>query len=81
MPERTLAIANKVLQRNCFFAHRQNILVSMINDNDGCIRKLGWRRILKARSQELSIGKVRNFVMPELNYKSTLLRNDQLASN
>ena len=42
----------------------------MINDNDRCIRKLGWRRILKARSQELLIGKVRNFVMPELHYNS-----------
>ena len=70
MPERTRAIANKVLQRNCFFAHQENILVSMINDNDRCIRKLGWRRILKACSQELSIGKVRNFVMPELHYNS-----------
>ena len=70
MPERTRAIANKVLQRNCFFAHQENIFVSMINDNDRCIRKLGWRRILKARSQELSIGKVRNFVMPELHFNS-----------
>ena len=70
MPERTRAIANKVIQRNCFFAHQENILVSMINDNDRCIRKLGWRRIFKARSQELSIKKVRNFVMPELHYNS-----------
>ena len=42
----------------------------MINDNDRCIRKLRWRRILKARSQGLSIRKVRNFAMPELHYNS-----------
>ena len=53
MPERTRAIANKVLQRNCFFAHQENVLVSMIDDNDRCIKKLGWKKILKARSQEL----------------------------
>ena len=65
MPEMTRAIANKVLQRNCFFAHQENILVSMITDNDRYIRKLGWRRILKAHAQKLSIGKVQNFVMSE----------------
>ena len=42
----------------------------MINDNDRRVRKLGWRRIIKARSQDLSIGKVRNFAMPELHYNS-----------
>ena len=70
MSERTRAIAKKVLQRNCFFAHQESILVSTINDNDRCIRKLEWRRILKASLQELVIGKVRNFVMPELHYKN-----------
>ena len=33
MPERTRAIANTVLQRNCFFAHQEIILVSLINDH------------------------------------------------
>ena len=33
-------------------------------------KKIRWRRILKARSQELLIRKVRNFVLPELHFNS-----------
>ena len=41
-----------VVQRNCYFAHPENILLTMVNDSDASIRKLGWSRILDARRNE-----------------------------
>ena len=44
----------------------------MINDNDQCIRKLGWRVILKVRSQKQSAAKVNDFVITELQYDNLI---------
>lgn len=70
MPQRSKTIANKVLRRNSFFAHPENILISMLHDDEQHIRELGWRRILKARSKQPPAGEIRAFAMPELLYDS-----------
>ena len=44
-------VIDPVLQRNSFFAHPENLILSMITDERIHIRQLGLRRILKARSQ------------------------------
>lgn len=38
-----------VVERNSFFAHPENILLSMIHDDMKNIRELGWKKILKSR--------------------------------
>ncbi|KAK4880956.1 hypothetical protein RN001_004275 [Aquatica leii] len=43
-------IVDPVIQRNGFFGHNENIILSMISDERKHIRELGLRRILKARS-------------------------------
>ena len=35
-------IANLVIQRNAFFAHPENLLLCIINDESSDIRQLGW---------------------------------------
>ncbi|KAK4880966.1 hypothetical protein RN001_004285 [Aquatica leii] len=43
-------IVDPVIQRNVFFGHHENIILSMISDERKHIRELGLRRILKAIS-------------------------------
>lgn len=65
--ERVTKVVFPVIQRNAHFSHPENILVSMIDDDNVDIRELGWRRIKKARQSEK--GKtVRLFEVPALNF-------------
>ena len=60
-----------VIQRNAFYAHPENILLSMIQDERSHIRELSWRRIKKAREQ--CKGKsVRIFKIPPLNFEAAV---------
>ena len=58
-------VVDLVIQRNAFFAHPENILLSMITDECKTIRELGMRRILRARSEKYGI---RQFSVPKLNF-------------
>ena len=60
-----------VIQCNAFFAHPENLLLCMINDDSSDIRQLGWKRIKKAREQ--SEGKtIRIFQIPDLNFEAEM---------
>ena len=50
LPTELKAIVDPVIQRNSYFAHPENVLLAMVTDSQQHIRKLGARRILKARS-------------------------------
>ena len=58
-----------VVQRNAFYAHPENILFAMIRDDRKEVRELGWRRVLKARTQNQNKS-VRKFVIPPLNFRA-----------
>ena len=60
-----------VIQRNAFFAHPENLLLSMINDDSSDIRQLGWKRIKKTR--EKFIGKTnKTFQIPDLHFEAEM---------
>lgn len=63
------AIAYRIIQRNSFFAHSENILLAMLQDEKQHIKELALRRILKARKTTKG-KKVREFVVPELNFEA-----------
>ena len=65
--EEVTKVVYPVIQRNAYFAHPENILVSMINDDDRDIRELAWRRIKIARETEKAKN-VRLFKVPQLNF-------------
>jgi len=48
-------IIDPVIQRNGYFGHPENILLSMITDERKQIRDLRMRRILKARSESYGL--------------------------
>ena len=62
--QRVRDVVNMVLQRNGFFAHPGNILISMLMDKQEHVRELAWRRILKCRSNS-SMGR-RKVVVPKV---------------
>ena len=47
--KRVTQIALKVLKRNAFFAHQENILLSMLADDDKMVRHLAVSKILSMR--------------------------------
>ena len=56
-----------VIRRNALFAHPENILVSVIDDDCSKRRELSWRRIMKARQTDKGKN-VRYFKIPPLNF-------------
>ncbi|ESN96201.1 hypothetical protein HELRODRAFT_163242 [Helobdella robusta] len=60
--------ALKVLGRNAYFAHPENILLSMLADEQKHIRELALRRILKCRANDATLNTVRVFKVPKLNF-------------
>ena len=65
--EEVTKVVYPVIQRNAYFAHPENILVSMINDDNRDIRELAWRRIKIARETEKAKN-VRLFKVPQLSF-------------
>lgn len=65
-----LEIINPVIQRNGFYAHPENILISMVTDESKLIRELGYRRLLRIR-QEVQDDHIRFFTIPKINFDAT----------
>ncbi|XP_060801595.1 uncharacterized protein LOC132902031 [Amyelois transitella] len=59
-------ILDKVIQRNGYFGHPENILIAMLGDNREIIRKLAYQRILKAGAEKTL--RLRTFKVPSLNF-------------
>jgi len=70
LPEHIKNIIYSALQRNGYFAHPENILISMLADNKQHIRELGLRRILKSREMIKGRSQVREFKIPILNFEA-----------
>lgn len=58
-----------VIQRNAFFAHEENLLLTMLVDDRASIRQLALRRILAARKQG-SKHSLRVFNVPKVNFQA-----------
>lgn len=69
LPGNIQKIIHPVIQRNAFFAHPENVLISLLTDKEQKFRELGIRRILKARL--ITKTEVRQFTIPVLNFDAT----------
>lgn len=63
------SVVDSVIQRNGYFAHPENILLSMLTDDWKHIRELAMRRILRSRSEPMQ--GIRVFNIPPLNFNAT----------
>lgn len=68
LPEPLLAVVNPVIERNGFFAHPENLMLTMIEDDNKLIRQLGLRRIVKARQIDAKRKTVRTITPPKINF-------------
>ena len=61
------------IQYNAYFLHPENVLLSMIADENLIIRKLGWKRLKKATDQMIRIGGstgIRCFDVPKVIFEA-----------
>ncbi|XP_050502649.1 uncharacterized protein LOC126881949 [Diabrotica virgifera virgifera] len=65
-----IKVVDPVIERNAFFAHPENLLLSMIVDERAHIRELGLRRIIKSRTVASNKKLVRTFKPPKLNFQA-----------
>lgn len=65
-------IVDKVIQRNGYYGHSENILLCMLSDERQHIRELAFRRIMAARKETAlnATTAVRQFRVPELNFEA-----------
>lgn len=52
LPKKALKIIDPVIMRNGYFAHSENIILAMLDDEREWIRQLGYMRVLHAREHE-----------------------------
>uniref|UniRef100_A0A8D9BH13 Uncharacterized protein n=1 Tax=Cacopsylla melanoneura TaxID=428564 RepID=A0A8D9BH13_9HEMI len=69
LPPEYKSLVFDVIQRNAYFAHCENVLLSMLEDQRAHIRELALRRILKARKLQSSYA-IRQFNIPTLNFQA-----------
>lgn len=62
------------IQRNGFYAHPENILIAMLQDDQEQIRRLAFDRIRKARSTS-DASTIRRFTVPAINFKAKTYYN------
>lgn len=69
MPNNVLHIIDPVIKRNAFFAHSENVILAMLDDDRQFIRELALHRIIQARAQRSTT--MRIFAVPGLNFNAT----------
>ena len=66
LPDRIRKIIVLAIQRNAYFCHHENLLISMLLDEREHV--LAFRRLLKARKQESKGKSVRTFQPLKMNF-------------
>lgn len=71
LPQELKKVIDPVIQRNGYYAHPENILLSMLTDDRQYVRELGLRRILKVRKNKTQ-GNLnqRKFKIPKIVFDS-----------
>lgn len=67
VPQLARKIVNESIERNAFFAHSENVVLAMLNDENYSIRLDGWRKVLEGRESATS-NQIRNFRVPQMNF-------------
>ena len=68
LSDHSQSIIWKVIQRNGYFAHLENIIIALINDASSDLRKLGWRQIMKARMNNKKKSAIK-FNIPQIQFE------------
>lgn len=67
LPKKALKIIDPIIMRNGYFAHSENVILTMLDDEREWIRQLGYMRVLHAREHnENDPDNVRKFEVPQM---------------
>ena len=69
LDKKYLDIIDPVISRNCYFAHPENILLSMLSDSRRDLRVLAVNKIIQARQSNDNTS-IRKFSVPKLNFQA-----------
>ena len=69
LEKKYLAIIDTVISRNCYFAHPENILLSMLSYSRRDVRELAVDKIVQARETSDN-SSIRKFSVPKLNFQA-----------
>lgn len=69
LPKDLLPLIQNVFKNNSYFAHPENIILSMLFDERPNVRRLGCEKILNARESGDEIEKVREYQRPVINFE------------
>ena len=69
-PEEIQHIVQPVIERNAFWAHPENVLLSAISDNDTSFKQIAISKIIQAREvvRHICQSDVRKFIPPKINF-------------
>lgn len=73
LPKEYMEVVHKSIQHNAFYAHPENILLSMIHDENKKVRQTAYQRISEARKTRAK--SIRKFEIPKLNFKAKTYYN------
>ncbi|CAH1106918.1 unnamed protein product [Psylliodes chrysocephalus] len=68
LPEDLKCLVHKVINRNRYFGHPENVLLCMLFDERLHIRRLAYLKIMKARASEAPENEIRYFSIPSFNF-------------
>lgn len=68
LPEDLKCLVHKVINRNGYFGHPENVLLCMLFDERLHIRRLAYLKIMKARASEAPENEIRYFSIPSFNF-------------
>jgi hypothetical protein len=68
LPENLKQVIEPVINRNGFFAHPENVILSMLGDSRRNIRKQAVDHILRVRKKRKPEKEVRKFTVPKINF-------------
>jgi hypothetical protein len=70
IPETLRSVIHVVIQRNGYFAHPENILLSMMADERDFVRELAFRWVVSIRKNTTFQQNVRRFQIPSINMEA-----------
>lgn len=68
LPSHYRNVVNDTIQRNGYFGHAENVLISMLNDERHDIRLRAWKRIIESKQNVPEMDQVRYFKIQKFNF-------------
>lgn len=73
LPSHYFKVVRSVCETNFYAAHPENLLLGMIFDDDACVRKIGYNKILECRKNACDSDKIREYIAPTMIFNTNTI--------